>query len=62
MNDGTAQNGGDRASRAAWMRLSRKESERLGVGWAVWEDDKTLQLFNPSTGVWDSTLTAALFD
>jgi endoglucanase len=40
----------DLASRVRWMRDVRRESERLGMGWAVWDDGGNISLFNADTG------------
>jgi endoglucanase len=57
-----AHNGGDIDSRVRWMRMVRQESERRGAGWCVWDDNTSMQLYDPMTGKWDEALVAALFD
>jgi endoglucanase len=52
----------DPASRTRWMRDVRKETERLGMGWAVWDDGGDISLLNPETGEWNEELLATLFD
>jgi hypothetical protein len=49
-------------SRVAWMRNVRQECESLGIGWAVWEDQKGLKLFDTETGEWNQALLAAFFE
>ena len=57
-----AHNGGDLESRVRYMRSVRQESEQRGIGWCVWDDNTSLQLYNPMSGEWDKPLVAALFD
>jgi len=52
----------DMASRLRWMRDVRRESERLGMGWAIWDDGGGISLFNADTGTWNEALLATLFD
>jgi endoglucanase len=52
----------DMASRVRWMRDVRRESERLGMGWAVWDDGGGISLFNADAGTWNEELLATLFD
>jgi len=52
----------DTASRVAWVRDVRVETERLGMGWAIWDDGGGISLFNADTGEWNEELLAALFD
>jgi len=52
----------DLASRVQWMHDVRAESERLGMGWAVWDDGGGISLFNADTGTWNEELLKTLFD
>jgi endoglucanase len=55
------QDGADLDSRARYMTDMHQACEGRGIGWAVWEDQSGLQLFNASTGAWIEPLTGALF-
>jgi hypothetical protein len=58
-----AQDGGDTASRVAWMKMVRKQSEANGVGWCVWDQSSPgMKLLDPAAGTWDEELLSALFD
>jgi endoglucanase len=57
-----AQDGGDLESRANWMRLVRQECETRGIGWAVWDDQGALKLFDTAARSWEEELIETLFD
>jgi endoglucanase len=52
----------DFASRVRWTRDVRRESERLGIGWAIWDDGGDISIYNADTQTWNEELLKALFD
>jgi endoglucanase len=55
------QAGGDAISRVNYLRMVRGECDKAGVGWAIWDDQSNLTLFDPTTGAWVESLVAPLF-
>jgi endoglucanase len=50
----------DEASRVRWLTFARKEMERRGFGWAVWNMFGGFGLYDPKTKAWNQKLKAAL--
>jgi endoglucanase len=50
----------DMASRAAWTRAVRVESERRGFGWAYWDDGGSFEAYDRQRGAWVPELLEAL--
>jgi endoglucanase len=62
MSEFTAQDGADLASRARWMATVRTQLEASGIPWSAWTllSDPGSRLYDTSTGLWTTELTAAL--
>jgi endoglucanase len=52
----------DLASRAAWIRATRQEAERRGLGWAYWDDGGPFAAYDRKRGAWIPELEAALME
>jgi endoglucanase len=55
-----AGNAADRASRITWTRMVRKEAERRGIGWCVWDDSGSMKVLDRATKVWEEDIRDAL--
>jgi endoglucanase len=56
---------GDKAdldSRVAWTCAVRREAERLGIGWAYWDDGGSFKVYDQKARTWNAALKAALLD
>lgn len=51
----------DAVSRENYLRLVRREAERRGFAWAVWDDGGRNQAMNVRSGAWKSAVVRALF-
>jgi endoglucanase len=51
----------DATSRENYIRLVRREAERRGFAWAVWDDGGRNQAMDVRTGTWKETVARALF-
>jgi len=54
------QDGGEMASRARLVTLVRQECEKVGVGWAIWEDPNNTKLFDSAARTWVTAIVDAL--
>jgi endoglucanase len=52
----------DPRSRETWTRMTRKEAERRGFGWAYWDDGGAFRIFDRRSGSWNPGLKGSLFD
>ena len=52
----------DARSREAWTRMTRREAERRGFGWAYWDDGGSFRIYDRKSGSWNAGMKAALFD
>ncbi|APR78007.1 Endoglucanase [Minicystis rosea] len=52
----------DMASRVTWTCAVRRSAERLGIGWAYWDDGGTFKIYDRQTRSWNAALKSALLD
>jgi endoglucanase len=52
----------DARSRETWTRMTRKEAERRGFGWAYWDDGNAFRIYDRKSRSWNAGLKASLFD
>jgi endoglucanase len=54
------QGGGALDSRVRLVTLVRRECEKAGIGWAIWEDPVNMKLFDSQAGTWLTGIVDAL--